>query len=74
MGEITSSNLQAEILTQRLPLSDSFNRAVTAVSKAGVHHGLQLIFNHVNWPLGDYTGDGTADAGMVFTGTRHFRH
>lgn len=44
MSTITSPTLIAEILTGRMPLSDSFNRASAANTRMGVHHGFQLAY------------------------------
>jgi len=55
MPTITSPTLTAEILTGRMPLSDSFNRANAANTRMGIHHGLQLSFlDGTNWPNKSY--------------------
>jgi hypothetical protein len=55
MPTITSPTLTAEILTGRMPLSDSFNRANAANTRMGIHHGLQLSYiDGTNWPNKSY--------------------
>jgi hypothetical protein len=54
-SNVTSTDLTAEILTQSMPLSDAFNKAISAEVKIGVHHGLNLSFDDVLWPNGNFS-------------------
>lgn len=52
---VTNTNLRGNILTARMPTSDAFNKAQSAGIKPGIHNGFGVMFNDVNYPVGNYS-------------------
>lgn len=48
--DISTTELRADVLTAKMPLSDSINRAKSPASKPGRHHGFSLSFDDSGWP------------------------
>lgn len=51
MSDFITTALNAEVLTQQMPLSAAFNKSQAGHVRAGVHHGLTLAWSDANWPL-----------------------
>lgn len=46
----TNENLNADILKQKVPLSEAITKAITPSGRSGIQWGFNLKFNTPNWP------------------------
>jgi len=48
---VDATNLTAEILTSKMPLSDAFDQSQSAKTKVGIHDGFNMTYTGTNWPM-----------------------